>query len=116
MGRKPTRNRIAERADYDEDFDEDRVVDEDEESSDEDSEEEEEVEEAPKPKKPTRARRTRATKTPRMKVVWGVFDNSNKRVDTFEFSQRAEADARAVELHEKKGEIYFVQPVKENME
>ena len=36
--------------------------------------------------------RTRTPKVTRMKVVWGVFNNSNQRVAVYEYPKRKEAD------------------------
>jgi hypothetical protein len=120
----------AERRD-DEDQRDEGEEDEEEEEGDEDSEpsdeaggeeeEAEEEEEAPKKKKPapktTKPRsRSRTAKHVRMKVVWGVFSNSNQRVATYEYKQRPEADAHARKLSEEKKSTFFVQPVKEAME
>jgi hypothetical protein len=99
---------------------------EEEEAGDEEaeaSEEEEEEEEAPVKKKKKKApvkeakpKRSRATKTVRQKVVWVVFDNSNKLIQKFPYSQRGEADALVEKLKAEKKQTYFVQPVKEPME
>jgi hypothetical protein len=55
----------------------------------------------------------------RLKAMWGVFDNSNKRVAVFDYPRREEAEAHATKLAaEKKGgsAVFFVQLVKEPME
>jgi hypothetical protein len=58
-------------------------------------------------KKPT-TKRTRAQKDPRTRAVWVVFDNASKRVDTFPYNQKAEAEALlAKKLEEKKGTFYI---------
>ena len=95
------------------------VTDEEEEAADE----EEPEEEAPKKKKPAakpKAKpRTRTPKVVRLKAVWGVFDNSNKRVAVFDYPKRREAEEHAEKLKsEKKGgsATFFVQLVKEPME
>jgi hypothetical protein len=110
---------------------EEEEEDEDAEESDEDeapeeegaADEEEAEEEAPKKKKPAKAAkpktRTRTPKVVRLKAVWGVFDNSNKRVAVFDYPKRREADEHAAKLaSEKKGgsATFFVQLVKEPME
>ena len=66
----------------------------------------------PKPK------RTRAAKQVRMKVVWGVFNNSNQRVATFEYPKRKEAEEHAAKLSAAKNppQAFFIQPIKEPME
>ena len=127
-------NRKDLRADYDaaerrkqEDEDE---VEGDEEETDESDEEieaegegDEEEEEAPKKKKKPAAKeakpkRTRTPKHVRMKVVWGVFNNSNQCVAKFEYPKRKEADDHAAKLAAAKNppQPFFVQPVKEPIE
>jgi hypothetical protein len=68
---------------------------------------------APKEAKP---KRTRAAKVVRQKVVWVVFDNSNKKIQSFEYAKRKEADDLVVKLMTDKKTTFFVQPVKEPME
>jgi hypothetical protein len=66
-----------------------------------------------KPKAPSK--RTRTPKEVRMKAVWVVFDNAGKRVDTFPFPQKADAEELlAKKLEEKK--TFYLQLVKEQME
>jgi hypothetical protein len=81
-------------------------------------------EEAPKPvkkkkappKKPA-AKRTRTPKVVRMKVVWGVFNNSNQRVETFPYNQKAQAETFIAEKMAANAKaLFFLQPVKEPME
>jgi hypothetical protein len=79
---------------------------------------EEEVE-APKKKKaaPKTAKpRTRAPKHVRLKMVWGVFNNSHQRVATFEYPKRKDAEEHASRLAADKKSTFFVQPVKEPLE
>jgi cobalamin biosynthesis protein CobT len=106
---------------------EDDEEDEDEEQPEEEGEGEDEAgeddEEAPKPKKKKKAPakpkakpRTRTPKVTRMKVVWGVFNNSNQRVATYEYPKRKEADDHAAKLTADKKSTHFVQPVKEPIE
>jgi hypothetical protein len=132
-------NRKDLRADYDaaeqrnkqEDEEQDEAQDEDADSEDEEEGEEEAAaededegegdEEAPPkkkkaPAKPKAKPRTRTPKITRMKVVWGVFNNSNQRVATFEYPKRKEADEHAAKLTADKKNTHFVQPVKEPME
>lgn len=130
-------NRKDLRADYEaaerrKQEDEDEVDEEEEsdESDDEveaeaegDEEDEEEEEEAPKKKKKaapkeTKPKRSRAAKQVRMKVVWGVFNNSNQCVARFDYPKRKEADDHAAKLAAAKTppQPFFVQPVKEPME
>ncbi len=87
---------------------------------------EEEAEEKAPAKKPTKKKavkeakpkRTRTPKQVRMKVVWGVFNNSNQRVATFEYPKRKEAEEHAAKLSAAKNppQPFFIQPIKEPME
>jgi len=117
----------AERRKADEEHEEDEEeveTDEDEEEAETDEEagdEEEEEEVAPKKKpakpKTTKAKpRSRAAKVTRMKVVWGVFNNSNQCVATFEYPRRKDADDLREKLTAEKKNTHFVQPVKEPIE
>ncbi len=119
----------AERRKQEEDEDE---IEDDEEDSDEseddieaeaEGEEDEEEEEAPKKKKKAapkeaRPKRSRTAKQVRMKVVWGVFNNSNQCVAKFDYPKRKEADEHAAKLAAAKTppQPFFVQPVKEPIE
>jgi|SRR5579871_2858635 len=133
-GRKRTINRMAMRTDYEEEErqDEEEEADGEEEDEEEEGEEEEEAEsegeeepegegdeeEAPKPKKkkkPPKAPakpRARASKHVRMKVVWGVFNNSNQQIATYPFPQESDARAHAERLLNDKKTSHFVQKVK----
>src|SRR5438445_818980 len=91
----------------------------------EEAEEKDEEEEAPPPKKkkvakpkPVKAKttRTRTPKVVRMKVVWGVFSNSNQRVAVYDYPKRKEAQDHATKLTADKKSTHFVQPVKEPIE
>ena len=62
---------------------------------------------AKKPRKPKEAHRLRCR--------WGVFDGSMKQVAIFDYSQRAAADDKLVELNTRKKGVYFLQIVKEPM-
>jgi hypothetical protein len=138
MGRR-LQNRMEKRAEYeayerrqaeeDEDRDDEEEEDEEEEEeaeADEEigEEEEPEVEEVAPKKKPAKAKeakpkskaRSRTAKITRMKMVWGVFNNSNVRVATYEYPQRREAEEHAARLKAEKKSEHFVQPVKEPME
>jgi hypothetical protein len=72
---------------------------------------------AAKPKAPKRAKRTTKKKVDsgRLRLVWGVFDNSNQQVATFPFPERRAAEEKAAQLTEKGRGEYFVQPVKESI-
>jgi hypothetical protein len=99
---------------------------EEEEAPDEDAEEvvdeEADDEESPKRRKPAKEPkpktkpRSRASKITRMKVVWGVFNNSNQRVAVYDYPKRKEADEHAARLTADKKSTHFVQPMKEPME
>ena len=72
-----------------------------------------------KPKKkaakaPTKRKtRKKASAEVRLKAFWGVFNQSLKRVETYEYSDRKAADKRAQELTAKGKSPHFVQLVKE---
>jgi nucleolar MIF4G domain-containing protein 1 len=131
-------NRKDLRADYEaaerrKQEDEEEVEDEEEETDESDDEveaedegeevEDEEEEEAPKkkkkaPVKEAKPKRSRAAKQVRMKVVWGVFNNSNQCVAKFDYPKRREAEEHANKLASAKTppQPFFIQPVKEPME
>lgn len=141
MGRR-IMNRKELRADYDaaerrqtdaEADTEEEEVEEEEEGDGEEGEEaegdeeigdEEDEDGAPKKKakkkkavpKVAKPKRTRAPKVTRMKVVWGVFSNSNQRVAVYEYPKRKEAEEHAARLTTDKKSTHFVQPVKEPIE
>ena len=52
----------------------------------------------------------------RMKLFWGVFSQSLKRVALFEFDQKKEAEAKATALSKDGKSPHFVQKVKEVIE
>ncbi len=69
-------------------------------------------------KKKTPTKRTSRSKEPadiRKKVFWGVFNQSLKRVATFEFNQKKEAQAKADALSQSGKSPHFVQKVKEEI-
>ena len=67
-------------------------------------------EEAPKKKK--RKSRKKAAAEVRVKVFWGVFTQSMKRVALYEFNQKKQAEKKAKELTAAKT-AHFVMKVKE---
>ena len=70
-------------------------------------------------KKKKAAKRTSRSKEPvevRKKVFWGVFNQSLKRVATFEFNQKKDAQAKADALSASGKSPHFVQKVKEIIE
>ena len=134
MARRPI-NRMEKRAEYEayeasqrakQEDDEEPEDEEDDEAESEESNgeerDEEEVEEEPKPKKQKPAKepkprsRSRTVKVPRLRVIWGVFNNSNQRVATYEYPQKRQAEDHAAKLMADKGSTFFVQPVKEPIE
>jgi hypothetical protein len=144
MGRRIL-NRKDLRADYDaaerRSTDEEEVEEEGEEEEEDEEEAEgdgeeggeeaaaagdEDDEEAPPPKKKKKVaapkeakpKRSRAAKVVRMKVSWGVFNNSHQCVAKFEYKEKQQAHDHAAKLAAAKNppQTFFVQPVKEPME
>src|SRR5262249_4475088 len=83
----------------------------------------EDEEEAPpkkkkKPAKEPKPKRVRTPKHVRMRVIWGVYNNSNQCVHKFPYPQRKEADDYAAKMksESKTNQTYFVQPIKEPIE
>lgn len=71
-----------------------------------------------KKKKKTTKRKTRAGKDAsdaRIKLYWGVFSQSLKRVALYEYSQRKQAEKKAQELSASGKSPHFVQKVKEEI-
>jgi hypothetical protein len=62
------------------------------------------------------APRTRTVKVVRLKALWGVFNQSMRRVAVFEHNERRKADKMASQLTEKAKAPHFVQCVKEAIE
>ena len=60
--------------------------------------------------------RSRAAKVTRLRLVWGVFNNSHQCVATDEYPKRGDAEAHAAKLTADKKNTHFVQPVKEPIE
>jgi hypothetical protein len=60
--------------------------------------------------------RSRSAKVARLKVVWGVFNNSNQCVATFAYPKRKEAEDLVAKLTAEKKTTHFIQPVKEPIE
>jgi cobalamin biosynthesis protein CobT len=124
--RKGEDEEADEEEEEEQDEDEDEGDAEEEGAEDQEAEEGEDEEEAPKKKKPAKEPkakakpktkpRSRAAKIVRMKVVWGVFNNSNQRVAVYEYPKRKDADDHAARLTADKKSTHFVQPVKEPIE
>ena len=47
-----------------------------------------------------------------MKIVWGVFNNSNQQIATYSYPQESDARAHAERLVNDKKTNHFVQKVK----
>lgn len=100
-----------------EEDDEDEAADTSDEEASDDGEEEEEEAPPKKKKKPAKEpkprSRSRTAKVPRLKVVWGVFNNSYQAVATYDYPKRKEAEEHAARLQAEKKQTFFVQPIKE---
>ncbi len=104
--------------DEEETEDDDEEAEAESEEGDEDAEEEEAPKKKKKVVKEAKPKRTRTVKQVRMKLVWGVFNNSNQCVATFEYPKRKEAEEHAAKLSAAKNppQAFFIQPIKEPME
>ena len=69
-----------------------------------------------KKKAAKRASRAKAVADVRMKLFWGVFNQSLKRVALYDFTQKKQAEKKAVELSKSGKSPHFVQKVKEVIE
>lgn len=70
--------------------------------------------EAPKKKKKKATKRKKkAAAVARLKLFWGVFSPSMKRVALFEFNQKKQAQKRCDELTAKGKGDHFVQKIKD---
>jgi hypothetical protein len=70
------------------------------------------------PKKKKAAKRKSRAKDPadiRMKLFWGVFNQSLKRVALFDYNQQKQAEKKAEELSKAGKSPHFVQKVKEEI-
>ncbi len=67
-------------------------------------------------KKTKRKSRAKVVKEVRLKAFWGVFNQSLKRVATFEYGERKQADEKAERLSTSQKTPHFVQLVKEVIE
>ncbi len=63
-----------------------------------------------------RKTRKKADVVVRMKLFWGVFNQSMKRVALYDFSQKKEAEKKATDLSKSGKSPHFVQKVKETIE
>ena len=71
---------------------------------------------AKKKKTTTRKSRKKEPTEVRIKLFWGVFNQSLKRVALFEFNQKKQAEKKADELSQSGKSPHFVQKVKEVIE
>ena len=71
---------------------------------------------ATKKKATKRASRSKAIADVRMKLFWGVFNQSLKRVAIYDFTQKKQAEKKAAELSKSGKSPHFVQKVKEVIE
>ena len=69
-----------------------------------------------KKKKAKRKSRSKTAAEVRMKLFWGVFNQSLKRVALYEFNQRKQAEKKAEDLSKNGKSPHFVQRVKEAIE
>ena len=67
-------------------------------------------------KKKTTRSRSKAAADVRMRLFWGVFNQSLKRVALYEFNQRKQAEKKAEDLSKSAKTPHFVQRVKEAIE
>jgi hypothetical protein len=109
-----------ERADRDETEETDDEAEEVEGEPTEEAEgDEEEAKPVKKKKKPAApkepSKRKKTTKQVPKRVVWVIYDNSYKKVKSFPYNQRKEADEEAEKLRTEKKTTYFVQPFKEEI-
>jgi hypothetical protein len=119
--RKAEDEEVDEEEESDEDEDESEAAEGEggEEADEEGDESDEEAPAKPKKKKPVKEPKPKRVRTPkvvRQKVVWGVFNNSNQRVATYEYPKKKEADEHAARMTAEKKLTFFVQPVKEPIE
>ena len=68
---------------------------------------------APRKKPTARKSRKKEPTVTRMKLFWGVFNQSLKRVALYEFNQKKLADKKAEDLSQAGKSPHFVQKVKE---
>lgn len=71
---------------------------------------------AAKKKAAKRKSRKKVAEDIRMKMFWGVFSQSLKRVALYEFNQKKQAEKKAADLNASGKPPHFVQKVKEAIE
>ena len=70
---------------------------------------------AAKKKKAKRKSRAKAPEDVRMKLFWGVFSQSLKRVALYEYNQKKQAEKKAADLSASGKSPHFVQKVKQEI-
>ncbi|QEH34708.1 hypothetical protein OJF2_32500 [Aquisphaera giovannonii] len=60
--------------------------------------------------------RSKPAASPRMRVVWAVCDMGGRTVATFDYADKADAEAKAADLKARGKGNHFVRSVKEPME
>ncbi|MCA9203010.1 MAG: hypothetical protein KDA59_08185 [Planctomycetales bacterium] len=65
------------------------------------------------PKKKTTRRKKKEAAEVRMKLYWGVYNQSMKRVALFDFNQKKQAEKKAEALSASGKSPHFIQKVKE---
>ncbi len=69
-----------------------------------------------KVKKAPAKRKPKAVKEVRQRAIWVVFDNASKRVGTFPYPQKKEAEELMAAKMEEKKTTFFIQLIKEPIE
>lgn len=69
-----------------------------------------------KKKASKRKSRSKTVADVRMRLFWGVFNQSLKRVAVFDFNKKKDADKKAADLSKSGKSPHFVQKVKEAIE
>lgn len=64
-------------------------------------------------KKKTVKKKSRAKPVERRKIVWVIFNNTQKEEDRFPFEQKKAAEERLEVLRSKSKRLYWLQPIKE---
>ena len=111
-----SRRALRDRHDAAEPDEPERDADESDEGADEDAPKPRARKKGAKPKAPAkpRAARKKAVKVPeRTFARWAVCDNGAKRIAVFEYRDRAGADAKLVEVRERKAGTFYVVLVKD---
>jgi hypothetical protein len=110
----------VEAREQDEEREEEAEPDEEAEADEGEADDEGGAKKKPAKKKPPAvkkapAKRVRAQKEVKHRAVWVVFDNSSKRVETFPYNQKAEAEALLARKQEEKKGTFYLNLVKEEI-